>query len=188
MALRFDNYSMLTGKKYDDNFYDWCVFVNEDPAVINSIRSVEYTLHPTFPNPVRVSEDKSSRFALCSAGWGTFGIRILIIYEDGTESPTSYQLRLEEDNWPKKRAPQVFANDETKQVYQALFHPEYRWRKVDTVTRRTNLPRDKVLDILHTLQREDLIRKASWASIDGKELWAPTAVVGVAPRIDRTYT
>src|SRR5215204_2333201 len=186
MTVRFDNYSMLTGEKYGDNFYDWCIFVDEDSTIINSIKSVEYTLHPTFPNPVRVIEDKSSRFALYSAGWGGFALQIRITYEDGSESLTSYRLRLEEDNWPKKPAPQAFGDDETKLVYQALFHPKFRWRKVDTIVRQTHLPEDKASHILRTLQKEDLVRKASWLSIDGKELWASTAVVGVAPRIDKT--
>lgn len=186
MTLRFNNYSMLTGEKYGDYYYDWCVFVDEDASVINSIASVEYILHPTFPNPVRVIEDKSSGFALYSAGWGFFEIKIRVIYEDGSTSLTSYQLQLDEDNWPKKPAPQVFDDNETKLVYQALFHPKYRWRGADTVTRKTELPADKVLHILDKLENEDLVRKASWLSIEGKELWAPTAVVGVAPRIDES--
>jgi transcription initiation factor IIF auxiliary subunit len=126
MTLRFDNYSMLTSEKYGDRFYDWCVFVDEDSAVINSVKSIEYTLHPTFPDPVRVIDDKSSRFALYSAGWRIFPIQIRITYEDGAESLTSYQLRLDEDNWPKKPAPQVWGDDEAKLVYQALLHPKYR--------------------------------------------------------------
>jgi transcription initiation factor IIF auxiliary subunit len=186
MTVRFDNYSMLTGEKYGDNFYDWCIFVDEDSTIINSIKSVEYTLHPTFPDPVRVIEDKSSRFALYGAGWGMFVIKIRITYEDGSTSLTSYLLQLKKDNWPKKPAPQDFVDNETKLVYQALFHPKYRWRQVGTVTRQTKFPKDKVLHILDKLQKEDLVRKASWLSIDGKELWAPTAVVGLAPRIDKT--
>src|SRR5215218_3570604 len=113
MTLKFNNYSMWVSRKYDADYYEWCVFVDEDPTVINSIKSVEYTLHPTFPNPVRVIEDKSSRFTLCSSGWGTFTIPIRITYEDDSQDFASYQLRLEDDGWPKKAPPEVFVDKET---------------------------------------------------------------------------
>ena len=48
MTIRFSSYSMKVEKKYDDDWYDWCVFVDEKEDVIDSIKYVEYTLHPTF--------------------------------------------------------------------------------------------------------------------------------------------
>ena len=185
MTLKFSNYSMWTEKKYEDDWYEWCVFVDENSDVINSIKSIEYTLHPSFPDPVRSIEDKSSKFALFSSGWGGFSIKVRINYESGSSSTTSYFLRLERDNWPRKQAPKNFADNETKLVFQALLHERHRWRKIDTVVKNSNLARDTVLGILGDLQEKDLVRKARFLSIDGKEMWGATAVVGVSPRINQ---
>lgn len=182
MKVKFNNYSRLTEKKYDDDWYEWCVFVDEDPVVINAINAVEYVLHPSFPEPVRFVQDKSSKFALFSSGWGSFDIKIRINFEDGTSLGASYTLRLERDDWPRKQAPENFADNETKLVYQALLHEKYRWRKLETVMKNSNLPKETVLKILGDLQKNDLVRKALYLSIDGKEMWGATAVVGVSPK------
>ncbi len=42
-----------TSKPAGDGRWDWTVYVTAPPAVLNEIRCVEYTLHPTFPNPIR---------------------------------------------------------------------------------------------------------------------------------------
>lgn len=186
MTIKLNSYSMWTEKKYEDDWYDWCVFVDEDLEVINTIRSVEYTLHPTFPNPVRVIKDKTSRFVLFSSGWGGFRIKVRIDYENGSSLKTSFSLQLLRDNWPKKQPPQDFSENETKLVYQALLHEKHRWRKIDTLVKNSNLPKDAVLRILEELQNQDLARKAYYLSIDGKEMWGATAVVGVSPRISKS--
>jgi transcription initiation factor IIF auxiliary subunit len=185
MTVKFNSYSMWIEKKDDDDWYDWCVFVDESSNIINSIKSVEYTLHPTFPDPIRLIESKSSKFALFSSGWGGFFIKTRVNYEDGSASTASYSLRLERDNWPQKQAPNTFADadNETKLVYQALFHRKHRWRKVDTVVKNSNLSNDTVLRILHNLEDIDLVRKAPSLSIDGKEMWGRTDTVGISPKI-----
>ena len=63
------------------------------------VREVEYQLHPTFPNPIRTVDDKESRFALRSRGWGTFPIRITVLLEDGGEVKTEYMLSFRK-LWP----------------------------------------------------------------------------------------
>jgi transcription initiation factor IIF auxiliary subunit len=183
MTVKFNSYSMWIEKKDDDDWYDWCVFVDEISNIINSIKSVEYTLHPTFPDPIRLIESKSSKFALFSSGWGGFSIKIRVNYEDGSAHTTSYYLVLERDSWPRKQAPNTFADNETECVYKALFHKKHRWRKVDTVVKNSNLSNDTVLRILYDLEDEDLVRKAPSLSIDGKEMWGATAVVGISPKI-----
>jgi hypothetical protein len=42
---------------------------------------------------------------------------------------------------------------------------------------------DKVLSILVDLETQDLVRKSPFFSIDGKEMWGATAIVGIAPKI-----
>lgn len=182
MSVKINNYSMWTDKKYEKDYYEWCVFVDEPAEVIGTIKSVEYTLHPTFPDPVRLVETKSNKFALFLSGWGEFSIRIRINYEDGSSATSSHYLHLHPDDWPRKQAPDEFATNEAKLVYKALLHEKYRWRKIDTVVRNTSLPTDSVLQNLNDLQNEDLVRKASFLSIDGKEMWGATAIVGMAPK------
>ena len=148
------------------------------------IRSVKYTLHPTFPDPIRSIESKTSKFTLFSSGWGGFSIKIRVNYEDSTPFTTSYVLHLERDNWPRKQALNTFADNETKLVYQAWLHQKYRWRKVDTVVKSSHLSNDTVLRILYDLENKDFVRKAPFLSIDSKEMWGATAVVGISPKIN----
>ena len=39
MTVKFNSYSMWIEKKDDDDWYDWCVFVDENSDVVNSINS-----------------------------------------------------------------------------------------------------------------------------------------------------
>jgi len=180
--VKFQSYSTLAGKKQEDDWYEWCVFVDENAEILDKILSVEYVLHPTFPNPIRRIEDQATQFALFSSGWGGFRIGIDVEWKDGSHTKTDYILKLRPNEWPKSSAPVDFPNTETQQVYQALLSDKFRWRKVETVARLTKIPELKVKEILGQLQRDGLVRKADFHSVDRKELWAPTAVVGVSPR------
>jgi len=76
--------------------------MNEPEDKLNKVKSVEYRLHSTFPNPIRVVEDRKSKFALTTAGWGEFLIRITIHLEDETEEYEKYQLNLRKP-WPSDK-------------------------------------------------------------------------------------
>jgi transcription initiation factor IIF auxiliary subunit len=100
MAMRFafDNRahfvssSAIDGEEY--NWYDWTVFMNEPAEKLALVKSVEYRLHETFPNPVRTITDRDSRFALDSSGWGEFTIRIAVHLLDGSVVRTKHELAL----------------------------------------------------------------------------------------------
>lgn len=48
--------------------WDWTVFIQAPQEVLNTISYVEYTLHPTFPDPIRrVYTTTDSRYPLGSA-------------------------------------------------------------------------------------------------------------------------
>ena len=82
-----------------DDRWSWTVFVVAPRSVLNQIQCVEYTLHPTFPNPIRrvcVRGKDSQAFALSSNGWGEFTIGVRIFYQDGTKQTLSYPLKLSE--------------------------------------------------------------------------------------------
>jgi hypothetical protein len=76
-------YDDNTARRAGDQTWDWTVFINADQNTLSNVRCVEYTLHPTFPNPIRtVCDDPANHFALSARGWGTFEIKI--IFRDGS--------------------------------------------------------------------------------------------------------
>ncbi|MEK7249377.1 MAG: pYEATS domain-containing protein, partial [Bacteroidota bacterium] len=86
--LSFNN----TAKYVGNGRYDWTVFVDADSATLAPIKSVEYTLDPTFPNPVRTVTKRENRFALSSNGWGVFTIYIKVFFTNGKVGNYKYPL------------------------------------------------------------------------------------------------
>ena len=77
------------------NRWDWTVFIDPRSNDLNRIKCVEYTLHHTFPDPVRIVCSKGNvdrPFALSSNGWGTFLIRVRALYKDGSVRVFGHQL------------------------------------------------------------------------------------------------
>jgi len=99
MKIRFNNYAKKVGTRGNTDYYQWKVFVNEDDDVLNKIEHIRYLLHQTFPNPLRMVNDRKTKFALTSSGWGSFMIIITIRFKDGTEEETQYFLDLNK-RWP----------------------------------------------------------------------------------------
>jgi len=97
--FKFDNYSRHLGFRGRYDWYEWKVFMVEPPEVLEKISTVEYRLHETFPNPIRIVKDRKSGFALSSAGWGNFTIHITVYLKDGREIPKKYYLELKKP-WP----------------------------------------------------------------------------------------
>jgi len=71
--------------------WEWTVFVEADPETLSLIECVEYTLHQTFPEPVR-KVCAGGNFALRSNGWGTFEIKIRVLFRDGTVRRLAHML------------------------------------------------------------------------------------------------
>ena len=94
LTIHFNNYAEKIGIKNNLQWYRWKVFVDEPLEVLNTIKNVQYLLHKTFPNPVRISEDRNSKFALESSGWGSFKMYITVRFENGTEKEFEYYLDL----------------------------------------------------------------------------------------------
>jgi len=74
--------------------YDWTVYVDADAATLAKIRSVQYTLDPSFPNPVRTVSTRQNKFALSANGWGEFTIYAKVQFTDGTTGTYRYRLNL----------------------------------------------------------------------------------------------
>lgn len=76
-------------------WWKWTVFVQGPDDVLDNIQCVEYTLHPTFPNPVREVCSRGTgphAFALATSGWGTFQIRIRLFLRDGRVQELTHNL------------------------------------------------------------------------------------------------
>lgn len=83
------------GFKYEgDDWWRWWLWVEGPDDELDEIDRVVYTLHPTFPQPVRTVRDRSSKFRLETAGWGVFTIYIRIVHKDRSETLLDHDLEL----------------------------------------------------------------------------------------------
>lgn len=88
--LMFNNSATYLG----NGRYDWTVYVDADAATLAKIRSVQYTLDPSFPNPVQTVTTRQNKFALSANGWGEFTIYAKVRFTDGTTGSYRYRLNL----------------------------------------------------------------------------------------------
>ena len=90
-------YTKNTSTRVNEDRWDWTVFIVGDSSTLEEIKCVEYTLHPTFPDPVRKICTKGSTsgrgFFLSASGWGTFIIKVKIMFKDGDVREFRHQLR-----------------------------------------------------------------------------------------------
>jgi transcription initiation factor IIF auxiliary subunit len=104
--IEFTNIAKLAEKRGDMEIYDWVVYPKVSPEQLKEIKEIEYVLHPTFPNPVRVKQDPKKMFAVTSRGWGEFSVGINVHLKSGETQRLSYELDLEK-NWNQKIATQI---------------------------------------------------------------------------------
>jgi transcription initiation factor IIF auxiliary subunit len=83
------------GSKYAGNdWWQWSVELDGPSKELDSVHYVVYTLHPTFPNPVRRIRDRETNFRLEAAGWGEFEIRAEVVLQDGAKQILKHDLEL----------------------------------------------------------------------------------------------
>ena len=102
-AIKFNNYARPIGSKFDRPYYEWRVFVDEPREVLDTIRQVDYLLHPTFGDPLRISTDRARQFEHITSGWGSFTIVATVHYTNGKTAKANYYLDLNK-NWPVESA------------------------------------------------------------------------------------
>jgi transcription initiation factor IIF auxiliary subunit len=180
------SYSRFERQRNGLDIFPFCAFVDPASRAFKELSSVEYVLHPSFPDPTRRSSDSRICFAIESEAWGGFGISIRGFMRSGEILRATYDLRLERDAWPKGDRPTAFASTEASAVYGALFDERYDWRKLSTIVRRSGIAEDRVLEVLAHLATQRVVRKAYFLSIDKEELWGATAVVGLMPSSETT--
>jgi transcription initiation factor IIF auxiliary subunit len=99
MALQIAQDSEYAG----NDFWRWSIWLAGPDAELDAVHCVVYTLHSSFPNPVRTVTDRQTRFRLETAGWGTFTIYARVVgKEDGTEQHLEHELDL---RYPEDDAP-----------------------------------------------------------------------------------
>lgn len=81
-------------KYLDTDWWEWSVWIQASDDEMANIDYVEYTLHPTFPNPVRKVTKRATKFRLNSAGWGVFTIYCKLVFLDGTVKNLRHELKL----------------------------------------------------------------------------------------------
>lgn len=85
-----------TAESLGNNRWKWTVFVKADRQGMDRIKCVRYTLHPTFPNPVRLvceKGDSEHPFGLSATGWGTFTVGVRVFMKDQSHVDLKHELR-----------------------------------------------------------------------------------------------
>lgn len=98
-SVHVNNFARPSSTFGGQRFYQWRVFIDEPPAVLNTIQEVHYLLHPTFPEPFQVRRNPADRFALEQTGWGQFEIEVTVRFRNAKVEKTRYMLDLRKP-WP----------------------------------------------------------------------------------------
>jgi len=77
-----------------DEWWSWSVWVEGPKSVLDQIKYVEYTLHPTFVEPVQKKSNRGNKFKLSTSGWGVFPIYAEAVKKDGSVIHLRHQLKL----------------------------------------------------------------------------------------------
>jgi hypothetical protein len=78
-----------------NDYWRWSAWIEAADTALDKVREVTWILHPTFKQSrVRVT-DRSSKFRLKTAGWGTFLLRAEVVLQDGAKQLLKHNLRLE---------------------------------------------------------------------------------------------
>ncbi len=76
--------------------WNWTVFIQADDRTLYQIQCVEYHLHPTFPEPVQKvctqGSESGKGFFLTANGWGTFTVKLNVIFKDGERIRLNHDL------------------------------------------------------------------------------------------------
>jgi hypothetical protein len=78
-----------------NDYWRWWAWIACDDAELDKIKEVIWILHPSFEPAQVIAKEKSNKFRLQTAGWGTFLLRATVKLKDGTQRPLTHNLRLE---------------------------------------------------------------------------------------------
>lgn len=88
------NFAVAQSQKYEgDQWWKWSLWIEGPEEDLDEIQSVTYTLHPTFPEPIRTVTDRASKFQLRCSGWGIFLIPIEVRLKNAKAVRLAHQLQ-----------------------------------------------------------------------------------------------
>jgi transcription initiation factor IIF auxiliary subunit len=88
------NFFVAQNQKYEgDNRWKWSLWIEGPDEDLDRIESVTYSLHPTFPEPIRTVTDRASKFQLRCSGWGIFRIPVEVRLKNGQTIELEHQLQ-----------------------------------------------------------------------------------------------
>jgi transcription initiation factor IIF auxiliary subunit len=88
------NLIVAQNQKYErENWWKWSLWIEGSDKDLDQIESVTYTLHPTFPQPIRTETDPASKFQLRCSGWGIFRIPVKVRLKNGETIELDHQLQ-----------------------------------------------------------------------------------------------
>jgi transcription initiation factor IIF auxiliary subunit len=88
------NFAVAQSQKYEgDNWWKWSLWIEGSNEDLDQIASVTYTLHSTFPEPIRTVTDRASKFQLRCSGWGIFLIPVKVHLKNGKTITLAHQLQ-----------------------------------------------------------------------------------------------
>jgi transcription initiation factor IIF auxiliary subunit len=90
-----EDFKIQQWEKYEgEDWWRWAVWVEAPDEVLDLVDFVEWTLHPTFPDPIRKSHDRAHKFRIETGGWGVFQIIARVQTKDGKQTKLHYHLEL----------------------------------------------------------------------------------------------
>ena len=88
------NFAVAQSQKYEgDQWWKWSLWIEGSEEDLDEIRSVTYTLHPTFPETISTVTDRASKFQLRCSGWGIFLIPVEVRLKNGKSVRLAHQLQ-----------------------------------------------------------------------------------------------
>lgn len=93
VSIRLDNDAQQLGK----SLWRWSAFIKAPEETLSQIQCVVYTLHETFPDPVREVCERGRgphAFSLSATGWGSFRLQARVYFKDGRVQELEHDLQL----------------------------------------------------------------------------------------------
>lgn len=87
------------------DYWRWSAWIEADEGALDQVLKVDWLLHPTFKKSLVRSNDRSTKFRLQSAGWGTFLLRAELHLQGGGQRSLRHNLRLEYPEAQNESAP-----------------------------------------------------------------------------------
>lgn len=175
-------YCRFVRERHDFKIHAFCLYLNVSTQALSDVSEVEYTLDPSFPDPVRVSSDRDHAFPMQSEAWGGFTTYVRIFTKSGKIERLQHRLVLEKNGWPMGKELSDFSSETERLIYNAMSDPKWEWRKLSTLARRAGVSVETASTVLASLESRQAVRKASHVHfIEKEELWGATSVVGLLP-------